>query len=102
MSDININGSEVYGIIYKITNKVNGKVYIGQTRQKNGFKDRYGNNGIKSVYNYHISRRNYGQCINDHLIKSIEKYGFENWEIDEVFDIAYTQEELDEKEKYWI
>ena len=97
-----INGSEVYGIIYKITNKINGKVYIGQTRQKNGFKDRYGNNGIKSVYNYHISRRNYGQCINDHLIKSIEKYGFENWEIDEVFDIAYTQEELDDKEKYWI
>ena len=26
-----INNLEVYGIIYKVTNSVNGKVYIGQT-----------------------------------------------------------------------
>ncbi len=29
----------IYGVIYKITNLVNGKIYIGQTIQ--GFKKRY-------------------------------------------------------------
>nr|DAX85667.1 MAG TPA: intron associated endonuclease [Caudoviricetes sp.] len=33
-----VGNLEVYGIIYKITNKVNGKVYIGQTAQKMDLK----------------------------------------------------------------
>ena len=49
-----IGNLEVYGIIYKIENLVNGKVYIGQTIQ--GFDKRYSENGINSVekvYNHH-------------------------------------------------
>ena len=34
-------GLEVYGIIYKIENTINHKVYIGQTTCKMGFRDRY-------------------------------------------------------------
>ena len=30
-----------YGIIYTIRNKINGKIYIGQTAQKGGFNRRY-------------------------------------------------------------
>lgn len=32
---------EVYGVIYKITNTINNKVYIGQTTQNKGFDRRY-------------------------------------------------------------
>lgn len=34
-----IGNLNVYGVIYKITNKINDKVYIGQTID--GFKVRY-------------------------------------------------------------
>jgi group I intron endonuclease len=33
---------------------------------------------------------------------AIKKYGFDNFHIDECFDVAQTPEELDEKERYWI
>ena len=36
---------EVFGIIYKIVNTKNGKVYIGQTSNKYGFNGRYYSKG---------------------------------------------------------
>lgn len=78
-----------YGVIYKIINKVNGKIYIGQTMQKGGFDARYKRNLRK-------------ETDNDHLRKSIDKYGIDNFEIIKEFDIAYSKDELNEKEKYWI
>lgn len=78
-----------YGIIYKIQNKINGKIYIGQTIKKYGFDQRYSYDLYKNTKNIHLK-------------SSIEKYGIENFEIIKEFDIAYTKEELDEKEKYWI
>lgn len=36
-----IGNIEVYGVIYKITNKINKKTYIGQTKGKRGFESRY-------------------------------------------------------------
>lgn len=36
-----IGNIEAYGIIYKIENLINKKVYIGQTTRNNGFKGRY-------------------------------------------------------------
>ena len=80
---------EKYGIIYKITNKINDKVYIGQTTRKLGFDRRYSYNLPKNTRN-------------PHLKVAIEKYGIDNFEITKEFDIAFSKKELDEKEKYWI
>ena len=95
---------ERFGVIYKITNKINGKVYIGQTTRKNGFKGRYSykGNGIERVYNYYIKSKNNGLSYNAHLLKSIEKYGMDNFEVDEEFDVAYSQDELNKLEYMYI
>ena len=81
------NEHKVYGIINKIRNKINNKIYIGQT--KHSFKERYKNNLRKNTHNIELK--------ND-----IEKYGIDNFEIDEFFDIAYSKEELDKLEQLYI
>lgn len=78
-----------YGVVYKIQNKVNNKVYIGQTSDEQGFDGRY--NGDLERYTHNI-----------HLKSSIKKYGIENFEIIKELEVAYSQEELNEKEIYWI
>lgn len=102
---IKIGNLEVYGIIYKIENLVNGKVYIGQTMQSGGFKDRYENSGnslIERYYNTQLGERKSKRYYNNHLIKSIEKYGFDNFKVIEFFDIAFSKSELNMKEISWI
>jgi len=79
---------KTYGIIYKITNLINNKIYIGQTVQEGGFDSRYHGN-ILNTHNIHLKR-------------SILKYGNENFEIEKEFDVGYSQTELDNKEIYWI
>ena len=102
-----IGNLEVYGIIYKITNKVNGKSYIGQTRQDNGFRGRYSysGEGIERVYIYYkkeIEVNDKHSHVNYHLFRSIEKYGFENFEVTEIYDVAFSQQELNIKEDIYI
>lgn len=91
-----------YGVIYKITSAIDGKVYIGQT--KSTFRRRYdnGGSGIERVYRHYLNCIKNKRSYNRHLMFSIEKYGFDNFEIDECFDVAYTGDELDSKERYWI
>ena len=91
-------------VVYKITNKKNKKVYIGITTRKNGFKGRYPSRGqgIERVYNFHLQCKERGDYYNIHLLRTIEKYGFENFEVNEEFDKAKDIEELKKKEKYWI
>ncbi|WP_346938184.1 NUMOD3 domain-containing DNA-binding protein [uncultured Clostridium sp.] len=79
---------EYYGIIYVIKNMVNKKVYVGQTTI--GFKARYDNTDW------------WKKTHNTHLKSSVNKYGVENFEVIEEFDIAYSLEELNKKEIYWI
>ena len=95
---------EEYGVVYLITNNKNNKHYVGITKRKGGFKRRYcaRGNGIERVYNYYIKRLESNCKINDHLFRAIEKYGFDSFSVDERFGIAYSKEELIEKEKYWI
>ena len=95
---------EVYGIIYVIRNKVNNKLYIGQTTDKKGFNGRYreSGKGIEKVYNHYKRKKYHDKSYNVHLLHSIEKYGFDAYAIDEKFDIAYSQEELNKLEYMYI
>ncbi len=99
-----IDGKEYYGIIYKIENMITNEIYIGQTTEPQGFKGRYRNRGvgIERVYNFHNSRKNRDLDYNQHLLRSIEKYGFDAFVIDEVFDIALTFDELNDKEVLYV
>ena len=79
--------NEIYGVIYKITNKINGKVYIGQTTSS--FDLRYRGDLHKYTHNIHLKR-------------AIEKYGIENFLIEKEFKVAYSKDELDNLEKEYI
>ena len=64
------------GVIYKITNLVNNKVYIGLTTRT--FNERYNGYGvgIERVFN---------STHNGHLRRAIEKYGADNFTVEIVF-----------------
>lgn len=99
-----IEGKEYYGVIYKIENNITHEVYIGQTINPRGFKGRYQfkGDGIERVYKYyeHFKERNY--YYNEHLYRSIKKYGYDAFKVDEIYDTALSKEELNEKEIYYI
>lgn len=98
-----MNDLKVYGVIYKITNIKNNKVYIGQTTQSFDRRYSYSSNmDIEKIYKTHIGHKNCNSNYNIHLVRSIEKYGFDNFCVDREFDVAYSKEELDKKEEYWI
>lgn len=79
---------DVFGVIYKITNIRNNKVYIGQTIQK-----------LDDRINRHFrDARNGRDTI---FCRAIRRYGEESF-VWEVIDVAYSEQELDEKEIYWI
>ena len=75
--------------IYKITNLINNKVYIGQTIRP-----------IEDRFKRHISDA-INNVLDTHLARAIRKYGKENFIIEEI-DTASTQEELTLKEQQWI
>ena len=101
---ITIDGKEYYGIIYKIENKITHEIYIGQTTHPRGFNGRYDfkGNGIERVYKHLLGNEARGERHNQHLRRSIKKFGFDIFEVTEVFDTAETLEELNEKESYYI
>lgn len=72
-----------------VKNKINNKIYFGQTTNKKGFRGRYANNYPK-------------HCSNKHIKASIEKYGWNNFEVVEVFDVAYSLEELNDLEEMYV
>lgn len=76
-------------IIYKITNKVNGKIYIGLTRRS-----------LKVRWKDHLARAKYDREKSIYLYNSINLYGEENFSIEEI-DSAENDFELNDKEKYW-
>ena len=75
--------------IYKITNKENGKVYIGQSIRP-----------VEQRFKRHINDA-MNNIINTHFARAIRKYGKDCF-VYEVIDTATNQTELNEKEQKWI
>lgn len=75
--------------IYKITNILNNKCYIGQTSES-----------LKKRFNRHMGYQS--QEHDTKFYRAVKKYGKECFIIDLIDDTAKNQEELDEKEVYWI
>lgn len=76
-----------YGIIYKIENKINGKVYIGQTCQP-----------LCKRIAQHKRDAYRSKCF---IHAAIRKYGFNNFSIRKI-DSAADGVELDDKERTYI
>lgn len=79
-----------YGVIYKITNVLNGKIYIGQTKDFNRRFNEYKTRKIEDNHRY-----NYG------IMREINKVGFDNFKF-EVIDCAFNKDDLNKLEKYYI
>ncbi len=76
--------------IYKITNTVNGMIYVGKAKCL-----------VVRNYNYNSSfRQGRRDHINNYLFNAMIKYGFENFTIEPL--AFYKIEELAEKELAWI
>lgn len=78
------------GYIYKVTNTINGKVYIGQTIRT--IPVRWGEHVKNSIYK--------GKSYNAILHRAIRKYGVESFAVEEVEQC--DDELLAERETYWI
>jgi group I intron endonuclease len=76
-------------IIYKITNKINGKVYIGRTSRS--VEERW----KQHCYDAKVKRL----CFK--FQEAIKEYGAENFTVEQI-DCAATKEEANAKEAYWI
>ena len=72
-------------IVYKITNRGNGKIYIGQTKAS-----------LSRRWKEHVKSKD-----NAIFHQAIRKYGAECFTVEQI-DVAASIEELDAKEKYWI
>jgi len=77
-----------YGKVYKVTNLINNKIYIGQTTQS-----------ISSRQKGHYKKIK--QNSKTYFHNAIRKYNIENF-IWEIIDLACNKEELNLKEKYYI
>lgn len=75
--------------IYIIINKINEKFYIGKTVDS-----------ISQRFHEHINDALTNR-LDTRFARAIRKYGPDNFYV-ELLDIAYTKEELSQKEKYWI
>ena len=73
--------------IYKITNKINGKIYVGQT--------------YRTPEERWDDHRREAWRHTTPMARAIVKYGWDNFQ-PEVIDTAITQKEANEKERYWI
>lgn len=79
----------MFGYIYKITNLINNKIYIGKTK-----------------YSIETRFKNHLWSIDHHRTKSLlydamNKYGKDNFKVEQI-DQADSLEELNKKEQYWI
>ena len=72
-------------IVYMHKNKINGKIYIGQTKN---LKDRWSRQGER-----------YKGC--SHFYAAIQKYGWDNFE-HIILEKNISEKDIEKKEQYWI
>lgn len=72
----------MYGYIYKTTNLINEKIYVGQKHSDKFLGNIYLGSGKR-------------------LLSAIKHYGKENFEV-QLIECVETKEEMDEREIYWI
>ena len=77
------------GFIYKITNTINGKSYIGQTIQN-----------VKERFYQHCATKCSQAILNMVIHKAINKYGKSNFTIEVIEEVESTN--LNDRERYWI
>lgn len=77
------------GFIYKITNTLNEKVYIGQTIKT-----------VQKRFTQHKNNSNKSYFSQIVLYKAFNKYGIENFACEAIEEVP--NELLDDREKYWI
>ena len=77
--------------IYKVTNTVNGMVYIGKTKRD-----------IERRWKQHCDdARSKGTYNKFKLQEAIKEFGAEHFTVEQI-DVAATNEEANKKEIYWI
>lgn len=76
--------------IYKITNNINGKIYIGKT-----------NFTVEKRWKEHCNDFKKETLQKRPLYSAMKKYGIENFSVEEV-EYLDTPLEAEEREKYWI
>jgi group I intron endonuclease len=76
-------------VIYKITNMINKKVYIGQTTTS-----------IENRWKHHL--KDCKREKNNKFYNAIKKYGSENFKIEVIENEIEEQRLLNERERYWI
>ena len=84
------------GYIYKITNKINNKVYIGQTSVT-----------VKVRYGSHLTEAKNEDGCDFHLYRAMRKYGVDNFVVDIIETLSCSIKEelkdvLNDKEMYYI
>lgn len=77
------------GYIYKITNTINNKVYVGQTIKS-----------LQKRFTQHKNNSNKPYFSQIVLYKAFNKYGIENFVFEKIEEVP--NEILDDREKYWI
>ena len=73
------------GYIYKITNLINGRCYIGQTTQT-----------INKRFSEHKRNRKYSYFQHLNLYKAFNKYGIENFKIEEIKKVSLENIDAEE------
>lgn len=77
------------GFIYRITNKTNGKSYIGQTTQN-----------VEERFYQHCATKCNQAVLNMAIHRAINKYGKSNFTLEVIEEVESVN--LNDREKYWI
>lgn len=88
-SDLIKEGNGMFGIIYKITNKITGMSYVGQTVRT-----------LKERWVDHLSHAR-NKTTDSYIARAILKYGAESFEID-ILQECESREELDFSEIFYV